>query len=84
MGPGMVLVGYRYSPSQAPSGPIPRVHPSPAPTATTLVFTGPCGRVNMVVGLISVGQLTLRLHFSDIRGITEGYNLLYVEDPNDH
>ena len=34
----------------------------------------------MVVGLISVGQLTLGEHFSDIRGMTEVYNLFRIGD----
>ena len=40
--------------------------------------------LNMAVGLKSVAQLTLYVHFSWFRGITEVYNLLNVEDPNDH
>ena len=37
----------------------------------------------MAVGLISVQQLTLVVHFSDIRGITELYNLAVAGNPND-
>ena len=36
------------------------------------------------VGLISVGQLSLDAHFSEIQGITEGYNLVNIDNPNDH
>ena len=39
---------------------------------------------NMAVGLISVDQLSLDARFSDIRGITEVYNLLILGNPNDH
>ena len=38
----------------------------------------------MVVGLISVGQLSLYVHFSGFKGITEVYNLLRIDNPNDH
>ena len=72
---GMVLGGYRYSPSQYPTHPIPRVHPSPTLPATCSSPAGPRDEGNMVVGLISVGQLTLRTRISGSRGITEGYNL---------
>ena len=36
---------------------------------------GGYGGVNEVVGLISVAQLSLYAQISDLRGITEGYNL---------
>ena len=38
----------------------------------------------MAVGLISVGQLSLDEHFSDIRGMTEVYNLLRIGRTNNH
>ena len=38
----------------------------------------------MVVGLISVAQLSLFVHFSGFWGITEGYNLVKAGNPNDH
>ena len=38
----------------------------------------------MVVGLKTVDQLTLDTQISDIRGITEGYNLGIAGNPNDH
>ena len=37
----------------------------------------------MAVGLKSVDQLTLYASISDIRGITEGYNLRIAGNPND-
>ena len=42
------------------------------------------GGVNMVVGLKSVGQLSLDVHFSDIRGMTEVYNVEITGNPDDH
>ena len=41
-------------------------------------------RLNMVVGLISVHQLSLDAHFSDIEDMTEVYNLLTAGNPDDH
>ena len=38
----------------------------------------------MVVGLISVGQLTLSTQISGFQGITEGYNLAVAGNPDDH
>ena len=38
----------------------------------------------MAVGLRSVRQLSLYVHFSDITGITEGYNVIKLGNPNDH
>ena len=38
----------------------------------------------MVVGLISVEQLTLDAQISDIRGMTEVYNLVRIRNPDDH
>ena len=38
----------------------------------------------MVVGLISVGQLSLSVHFSGFQGITELYNLAVAGNPDDH
>ena len=36
------------------------------------------------VGLRSVDQLSLYVHFSEIQGITEGYNLEIAGNPNNH
>ena len=52
--------------------------------ATMQVFTGMYTRLNMVVGLYSVGQLSLGAHFSGFLGLTEVYNLRTAENPNDH
>ena len=84
MGPGDWLGGYRYSPSSTHPGPIPRVHPSPAlmvPAAPADVH-GPS--LNMVVGLISVDQLSLGPHFSVSGTITEVYNLLEIGRISNH
>ena len=45
---------------------------------------GSYGGVNIVVGLISVAQLSLGAHFSGFPGMTEGYNVRTAENPNDH
>ena len=45
---------------------------------------GAYGRVNMVVGLISVARLSLWVHFSGFQGITERYNLLRIGRINNH
>ena len=74
---------YRYSPSQVPTQ-LP--HPGYTPVAvpgwlTALVdATGGCPRLNKVVGLKSVAQLSLSVLFSDLRGITEVYNLVGIGD----
>ena len=76
-------MGTGYSPSShPPSYPpssIPRVHPSPYPYRCTDVGvrTEQC---KVAVGLISVAQLTLSLLFSHIRGMTEVYNLLRIDN----
>ena len=36
------------------------------------------------VGLISVGQLSLSTQISGFLGFTEVYNLLRIDNPNDH
>ena len=62
---------------------LPRVHPSPTGYSHDRAC-GAAARVEEVVGLRSVAQLTLGVHFSGFRGITEGYNLDIAENPNDH
>ena len=42
------------------------------------------GQTKQAVGLKSVAQLSLYLRFSGFQGITEGYNLGYTGNPNDH
>ena len=75
MGPGMV---YGWVPGIALPAtlppPLPRVHLPPTALAGTAA-SAPRARYNMVVGLKSVGQLTLDVHFSGFKGITEVYNL---------
>ena len=71
----MAGLGYRYSPPNPPSGPIPpRVHPSPH-TRTAGTNTRTDVLPDMAVGLKSVAQLTLGPYFSDLRELTEVYNL---------
>ena len=41
-------------------------------------------RSNMAVGLKSVAQLSLYAQISDIRGITEVYNVRVAGNPDDH
>ena len=55
---------------------------SPSRMSTALGVSGSSHGVNMVVGLRSVHQLTLGTHFSGFRGITEGYNLVILGNPN--
>ena len=76
-------MGYRYSPpSPTPVYPT-RVHLLPTRPALA-VADGWSGVLNSAVGLKSVDQLTLHVHFSDIRGITEGYNPVKVGRINNH
>ena len=87
MGPGVVLVGTRYSPPQYP--PDPHTPGTPSPTMPVVLMTsvlprGAAARKNSVVGLISVQQLSLSTQISGSRGITEGYNLVRIGIPNDH
>ena len=66
-----------------PAGTPPRVHPSPPhPVPTTAAPVDPGYKV--AVGLISVAQLSLWAHFSEIEGITEVYNLLITRRINNH
>ena len=44
----------------------------------------PWARIKDAVGLKSVDQLSLDARISGFRGITEGYNLVTVGNPNDH
>ena len=66
---------------------LPATHPATHPGYTSPSawrylsgYTAVSGRVNMVVGLISVAQLTSRALFSDIRGMTEVYNLVKIDN----
>ena len=77
----VVLGSTRYSPSRYhPPSHYPGYTPPP-PTCRWSLYsrcTGHAGRTNMVVGLKSVRQLTLGTQISDIRGITEVYNLVKI------
>ena len=58
---------------------LPRVHPSPRlPVPGTSVAPAVVSEAG--VGLKSVAQLTLRSLISGLRGITEGYNLLRIDN----
>ena len=72
-----------------------QAHPSPPttpgtppPTTAADVIHAPTavlyGGVNMAVGLISVGQLSLDSRFSRSRGMTEVYNLVEIDIINNH
>ena len=73
---------------------LPGTHPVPHPGYTPASTAGPphrlqCGTVrgtqsNMAVGLRSVHQLSLYYQISDIRGMTEVYNVAIAGNPNDH
>ena len=71
-----VVPGIAHPPSHP--GPIPRVHPLPTgryPVLMRAVTAGPDTRKNMVVGLRSVGQLSLSTEISGLRVMTEVYNV---------
>ena len=75
---GWCWVGTRYS--TPPSTPVPHypgyTPPRPAGHHVRCYCSrGADGGVNMAVGLISVGVRTLDAQISDIKGITEVYNL---------
>ena len=87
MGPGRVYwVGYRYSPPRHPVLHHPGyTSPPPSRLAWPDRSVQRSGQLsNMVVGLISVAQLSLSVHFSGFRTITEVYNLVDTGNPNDH
>ena len=69
--------GTGIAPSQPPQSHYPGYTPPHRSGSVSLPHGAYSGR-NMVVGLISVDQLTLRLLFSGFRGITEVYNLLRI------
>ena len=80
MGPG----GYRYSTLPAPT----RYHypgyTPPLPPLPGTLLQWCLTEVNMVVGLISVGQLTCGPLFSGFQGMTEGYNVRITGRINNH
>ena len=65
------------APPSHPVLPLPRVHPSP-PLRCAKRAVRLRAEYKVVVGLISVAQLTLGAIFSDIRGMTEVYNLIKI------
>ena len=72
-------MGTGYSPSQPTHQyPTPGT-PSPCPSTRTLPEPRHMPH-KVAVGLISVAQLTLSAHFSDIRAITEVYNLVIIDN----
>ena len=79
-----------YPGSTPPGPPWSSHHPgytSPLPHAASALYccrTGMSGRVNMAVGLKSVDRLSLDVHISGSRGITEGYNLENIGRINNH
>ena len=66
---------YRYSPSRYPPGPTHPGYTSDSTARPAGYGYGSAARLNKVVGLRSVDQLSLYAQISDIRGFTEGYNL---------
>ena len=87
MGPGRCLVGTRYSTLPAhpqyhtPGTPLP--HRTPEHEDRYVSARG-AARSNMAVGLISVCQLSLDAHISDIGLITEVYNLAKIGRISNH
>ena len=80
-------MGYRYSPPGHPPSTPPVHYPgytSPRRARVPVPCRAGAARLNMVVGLKSVGQLSLYAHFSDIEELTEVYNLVRIDNPNDH
>ena len=68
----------------------PPTHPATPTPGTPLPYgyshdraCGAADQCQWVVGLKSVAQLSLYLHFSGSRGITEVYNLYIAGNPND-
>ena len=78
-----VWVGTRYSIPPYPPSPHHPGYTPPTQHAAVLMTAVPHAvsrGVNMVVGLIYVGVRTLSTEISDIRVMTEVYNLVEVED----
>ena len=77
----------RYSPPGHPSPPTTPGTPLPPADVQTRMSAVPHGQYpesNMVVGLISVGQLTWRSLFSGFWTITEVYNLTKIGRISNH
>ena len=83
MGSGHGLAGYRYSPPQVPTRPIPTPGTPPPPCHRCTDVGVRTEQRNSAVGLRSVAQLTLYVYFSGFLGMTEVYNLAVADNPND-
>ena len=79
MGPGMVDLGTGIVPLPAHPSSHPGYTPS-LPGYTAVMHEAGISGLNSAVGLKSVEQLTLDGHFSDIRTITEVYNLYRIDN----
>ena len=83
-------MGTRYSPPSHPPGyPTTPGTPPPGYTSEQVLYTAGVraavySQLNMAVGLKSVAQLSLSIHFSGFEGMTEVYNLVRIDNPNDH
>ena len=75
---------YRYSPPTHPSHTPTPGTPLPRTPVPTMYNRGARDRLNMAVGLRSVGQLSLYNLFSGFQGMTEGYNLSGIGRINNH
>ena len=83
LGTGIALPGTH--PARTTPGTPPHPGYTPAPTVTAVHGPGMQSRgSNMVVGLKSVEQLTLDLHFSGSLTITEVHNLSKIGRINNH
>ena len=79
MGPG-----YRYStPPSHPSSHYPG-YTLPAPYRTLHLSTARHTLLHMVVGLRSVDRLSLSAEISGFGTMTEVYNVVRIDNPNDH
>ena len=83
LGTGIALLGTGIV--LPPTHPVPTTPGTPSPPSKS---AGPSAvvsqLVNSAVGLKSVGQLSLRAQISDIRVMTEVYNLVYIGRINNH
>ena len=84
MGSGRVLGSTRVVHPPGPPTSPPRVHLLLLPPSVPPCHRGQHPGVKGAVGLISVAQLSLYVHISDIRAFTEVYNLVRIDNPNDH
>ena len=80
MGPGRVMGSTRYSTPPGPTLSHTPGTPLPYPASALATAAPRHVSVNEVVGLKSVAQLTLGDYISDLRTITEVYNLAKIGD----